>query len=83
MLSSSPDGGLSYLFDHEQNDNNVNIKKCYSRDKTVQGYGRCLIHFCKCSGYYIMNGRLGNVNNTWDFTCYKENGASVVDYLIC
>ncbi len=30
-----------------------------------------------------MNGRLGNVNNTGDFTCYKENGASVVDYLIC
>ena len=30
-----------------------------------------------------MNGRIGNVNNTGDFTCYKENGASIVDYLIC
>ncbi len=30
-----------------------------------------------------MNGRLGEVSNTKDFTCYKENGARVVDYLIC
>ncbi len=30
-----------------------------------------------------MNGRLGNVNNMRDFTFYKKNGASVVDYLIC
>ncbi len=30
-----------------------------------------------------MNGRLRNVNNTGDFTCYKENGASEDDYLIC
>ncbi len=77
------DGELSYLVDHEQSDNNVNIQKCFSRDKTVQEYGRCLINFCKRSGYRIMNGRLGNVNNTGDFTCYKENGTSVVDYLIC
>jgi len=30
-----------------------------------------------------MNGRLGNVSNTQEFTCYKNNGASIVDYLIC
>ncbi len=37
-------GGLSYLVYHEQSDNNVNIQKRYSRDKTVQEYGRCLIN---------------------------------------
>ena len=30
-----------------------------------------------------MNGRLGDIVNTKDFTCYKGNGASVVDYLLC
>ncbi len=49
------DAGLSYLVDHEESDNNINIQKCYSRDKTVQEYGRCLINFCKSSGYRIMN----------------------------
>ncbi len=49
----------------------------------MQEYGRCLINLCKSSGYNIMNGRLRNINNTGDFTCYKENGDSVVDYLIC
>ncbi len=65
------DGRLSYLVDHEQSDNNVNIQKRFSRDKSMQEYGRCLINFCRSSGYPIMNGRLGNVNNTGDFTCYK------------
>ena len=30
-----------------------------------------------------MNGRIGNVQNTSGFTCFKEKGASVIDYIIC
>ena len=54
-----------------------------SRDTTVNEYGKCLINVCKSTGFRIMNGRLGNKTNSEDFTCYKGNGASVVDYLLC
>ena len=78
------DGGLSYFENYDMSTENVNmVQKRFSRDLVVKEYGRYLIDFCKSSGYCIMNGRVGNVNNTGDYTCYKENGASVVDYLIC
>ncbi len=74
------DGGLSYIEKYELIVGN--IQKRSSRDLTVNEYGSNL-NFCKSSGYHIMNGRLDDICNTSDFTCYKENGASVVDYLIC
>ena len=66
-----------------QVENVNNVRKRSSRDNVVNDYGRNLIDLCKTTGFRIMNGRLGNVQNTSDFTCYKGNGASVVDYLLC
>lgn len=54
-----------------------------SQDKGLNGYGRQLLQICKSLGFRIMNGRLDNKENTKSFTCIKENGASVVDYIIC
>ncbi len=71
------DGGLSYIDKYELIVGNV--QKRSSRDLTVNEYGSNLINFCKSSGYRIMNGKLDNICNTSDFTCYKENGASVAD----
>ncbi len=75
------DGGLSYIDNYELIVGNV--QKRSSRDLTVNEYGSNLINFCKSSGYHIMNGRLNDICNTIDFMRYKENGASVADYLIC
>ena len=55
-----------------------------SRDTSVNEYGKQLLSFCKFSNFKILNGRLGEVTNTSDYTCYKSTGgASVVDYLLC
>ena len=57
--------------------------KRFSQDSSINEYGRELLHICKSTGLSIMNGRIGKIENTGDFTCYKEKGASVVDYLMC
>ena len=66
----------------DQNLGNLNDR--YSKDTKINDYGKNLLDFCKQSSFRIMNGRLGNVNNSGDYTCYKSNGgASTVDYLLC
>ncbi len=75
------EGGLNYIDEYAKNVLNT-VQDCFSRDNCINEYGRKLIDFCKSSGYRIMNGRLGDVPNTGDFTCYKGNGASLVDYLL-
>ncbi len=75
------EGGLNYIDEYAKNVLNT-VQDCFSRDNCINEYGRKLIDFCKSSCYHIMNGRLGDVPNTGDFTCYKGNGASLVDYLL-
>ena len=54
----------------------------YSQDKTINSLGRNLIDLYPTRQLKIMNGRtLGDL--TGNFTCYKRNGNSVVDYVIC
>ena len=78
------DGGLEELTGpYIQNMFVENLESRKSRDQVVNEYGRNLLQFCKTSGFRIMNGRLGNTSNTSEFTCFKHNGASIVDYLIC
>ncbi len=78
------EGDLNYIVENVNNIGCVNdVQICLSRDKVTNVYGRELLDFCKNTGYRLMNGRLYDVNNTGDFTCFKENGASIVDYLIC
>ena len=86
LVIPGSDGGINHIINENTNviDSNVDIvEKRYSRDNVTNEYGRQLNNFCKNTGYRIMNGRLGDTKNTGDFTCYKENGASVVDYLLC
>ena len=78
------EGDLSYLDIYDNSvESMITMQKRFSRDRVVNEYGRNLIDLCKSSGYCIVNGRLGKVENTGDFTCFKENGTSTVDYLIC
>jgi exonuclease III len=89
-LSDAPEtipgneGGLESLTSHISQIGNVeNVLDRQSCDHTVNNYGKNLIQFCKNTGLRIMNGRLGNISNTCKYTCLKENGASVVDYVLC
>ena len=45
--------------------------------------GTYLIDFCKLTGMRIMNGRVGEDAVVGKYTCVKENGCSVVDYVLC
>jgi len=82
---SGKEGDMSVLLDQDvtvARNSAVTIR--FSRDSVVNDYGKNLLSFCQCTGFRIMNGRKGNIQNTGDYTCYKSNGgASVVDYLLC
>ena len=83
---SCNEGGLTYFCDHFLHNNESytpDLGKRVTRDKQVNEYGRCLINICKVAGLCILNGRVGNIQNTGDYTCLKENGSSTVDYVIC
>ena len=78
------DGGLVNLACPFNSSHMVNtLSERNSADTTVNEYGKNLIQFCKSTGFRIVNGRVGDIVNTGSFTCYKDNGASVVDYIIC
>ena len=55
-----------------------------SRDQEFdeRGHAHELISFCKSTGYRIANGRAGLDKEHGNFTCYKPNGNSTVDYLL-
>ena len=61
---------------------NIHQTSRLSEDKAVTTYGRQLIETCNNSGLRIANGVSPFDKQTSCFTCYKYNGASVVDYLI-
>lgn len=78
------DGPLVEILGNNKSVQQIPITKIYTRDTQTNEYGKHLPDFCKCAGFRIMNGRLGNYQNSGEFTCYKSNGgASVFDYLIC
>ena len=69
------EGGLTDFCDSLLHSNETYIPdlgKRVTRDKQVNEYGRCLINTCKVAGLCILNGRLGNTQNTGDYTCLKE-----------
>ena len=47
----------------------------------INASGTAFIEFCKASGYRIMNGRVDKDNSS-NFTCFANNGNSVVDYAL-
>lgn len=49
-------------------------------DSIVNTLGRKLIELCKITGMQIRTGRHGPVSD--NYTCYRYNGRSVIDYLI-
>ena len=52
-----------------------------NKDQAIaNNHGRKLIELCQGLDLCILNGRVGADSD--NFTCYKENGQSVVDYLI-
>jgi exonuclease III len=55
----------------------------HSDDIKVYPYGKELLELCKSSSMRIMNGYFNNDKSTGTFTCYKSNGKSLIDYLIC
>ena len=54
----------------------------YSKDKTVNTYGRRLLEFCRYTGVRILNGRLFKDKKVGDFTHIDVHGYSVIDYLL-
>jgi exonuclease III len=52
-----------------------------SRDKYINKEGKKLLSFCEEIGMVILNGCCGN-DTEGNFTCLKEKGASVVDYIL-
>jgi len=51
-------------------------------DSGCNNNGNKLIDLCKDLDMKIVNGRFGPDKNVGNFTCYKPNGNSVVDYII-
>ncbi|MES9884604.1 MAG: hypothetical protein ABW185_27480, partial [Sedimenticola sp.] len=53
-----------------------------SKDNAVHNsYGLALIDLCCTYGIHVLNGRLFN-DIAGEFTCFANNGASIVDYMI-
>ena len=55
----------------------------FSEDKTVNTFGKHLIHLCEETDMIIANGRVGNDKGIGKYTCYNHsNSASVTDLVI-
>ena len=94
ILGGDFNSRIGLLPDYIEDDNNIygnsdpeqidstEYANRYSQDKTVNSFGRQLIDLCLTRKLKILNGRtLGDL--TGKFTCFKRNGNSVVDYVIC
>lgn len=60
----------------------LGLLKRYSSDKVLNQNGQSLLELCKSFDLKILNGRFGDDKNVGNFTCYKGNGKSVIDYII-
>lgn len=66
----------------DQSDNIDIFNSRLSQDKKNNASGNKLIDLCTTNRLNILNGRtLGDL--TGKFTCFKRNGNSVVDYVLC
>ena len=54
----------------------------FSKDNVISANGKQLIEMCRATDIKIVNGRFGNDYKTGNFTCHKQNGSSVIDYII-
>ena len=54
-----------------------------SLDGYINKFGKDLLNMCSTHKLYICNGLLGADKNVGNFTFIGQNGASVIDYLIC
>ena len=63
------------------NPDSETFTKLHSLDQSVIRYGRSLVNLCTSNKLSILNGRVTG-DLLGKFTCYKPNGASVVDYAI-
>ena len=77
------DGDLSGILSPHIISNAYSIPERHTVDQHVNDYGRQLINMCRSIGLCIANGRVSDIINNKDFTCYKTVGASVVDYVLC
>ena len=71
---------------------NKNLPDDYTADKPLQrhtqdivtnDHGNDLLNFCKQAGVRIMNGRVCEDERKGAFTCVKNAGCSLVDYVLC
>ena len=69
------DNMLDYLSD------NFNLDRC-SKDRKINKFGLSLLDMFCTRDLHILNGRLFN-DKDGNFTCFSNNGTSVVDYIIC
>ena len=70
---------LEYLLPDNYN-TDYNINRC-SVDKILNAQGQQLIDLCIASQVRVLNGRFVG-DSVGNFTCYKSNGASTVDYAL-
>lgn len=54
-----------------------------SRDKISNSQGKILLNFCDCFNLEILNGKYGQDKTCGNFTFLNENGASVIDFVLC
>ena len=77
-----PEDDLSLIFgnDNDYPSDNFAIRR-NSKDEHYNSFGLSLIELCCTFDIHILNGRLFG-DKDGNFTCFANNGASVVDYMI-
>ena len=68
----------NYISDNEEL---LTERKSRINEFDAKSHANELLSFCKMTRYRIANGRLSN-DKEGNFTCYKPNGNSTVDYLL-
>ena len=83
-LDYIPHDDISFVFNDSNTDYPSDIFNLdrSSKDKKINKFGLSLIEMCCTYDIHIMNGRLFN-DKVGNFTCFYNNGKSVVDYMIC
>ena len=83
FLDFIPEGTLDYIFGNDTvyPTDSFNLPR-YSKDcDHYNKFGLSLIEICCTYGIHILNSRLFN-DKRGEFTCFANNGKSVVDYMI-
>ena len=83
-LNYIPHDDISFVFNDSNTDypsDMFNLDRS-SKDKKINKFGLSLIEMCCTYDIHIINGRLFN-DKVGNFTCFSNNGKSVVDCMIC